>query len=89
MLFGSQYDSACRGIASLKQLVASCHGTTIHFVGIRRGTGRDVYRCQLSKESSVDYEDKINQSQKLFSVSNSSKTRKLKTTSLPRLAARP
>ena len=57
VLFGSQYDSACRGIASLKQLVASCHGTTIHFVGIRPGTGRDVYRCQLSKESTVAYED--------------------------------
>ena len=66
VLFDSQCDSACRGIASLKQLVASCHGTTMYFVGIWRGTGRDVYGCQLSKESTVDYEDKINQSQKLF-----------------------
>ena len=66
VLFDSQYDSACREITSLKQLVASCHGTATHFVGIRRDTGRDVYRCQLSKESTVDYEDKINQSQKLF-----------------------
>ena len=78
VLFDLQYDSAYFEITSPKRLVAGCHGTAMNFVGMGRGTCRVVYRCQLSKESTVDYEDKITQSQKLVLSPTLSKQRGLR-----------